>query len=202
MTNDSPNTIQISNKFTHKGRNIMANNTVIFNNVELYFSKLDPANPNSRFDKENPTWEVQIRTKDKAVAKEWKSQNLRVTPDENDDGVFYRANLKKKSKKRDGSDMAPVNVVAGDLSPVDPATIGNGSVANLSVFQYDYNMNGKDGVASMLMGVQITTLNEYKPRPNQGGFAPTEFTVNKVADNQEVDADMVAGDTPDDDLDF
>jgi len=180
----------------------MANNTVILSNVELFFAKLDPANPNSRFDKENPTWEVQIRTKEKAVAKGWKEQNLRVTPDENDDGVFYRANLKKKSKKRDGTDMAPVNVVAGDLSPVDPATIGNGSVANLSVFQYDYTMNGKDGVASMLMGVQVTTLNEYKPRPNQGGFEPTEFTVNKVADNQEVDSDMVANDAPDDDLDF
>jgi len=180
----------------------MANNTVILSNVELFFAKLDPANPNSRFDKENPTWEVQIRTKDKAIAKEWKAKNLRVTPDENDDGVFYRANLKKKSKKRDGSDMAPVNVVAGDLSPIDPATVGNGSIANLSVFQYDYNMAGKEGIASMLMGVQITTLNEYKPRPNQGGFAPTEFTVNKVADNQEVDADMVANDAPDDDLDF
>jgi len=177
----------------------MANNTIILSNVELFFAKLDPANPNSRFDKDFPTWEVQIRTKDKAVAKGWKEQNLRVTPDENDDGVFYRANLKKKSKKRDGSDMAPVNVVAGDLSAVDPATIGNGSIANLSVFQYDYNMNGKDGIASMLMGVQITTLNEYKPIPKQGGFAPTEFKVNKVADNQAVDADMVGDDS---DMDF
>jgi hypothetical protein len=154
----------------------MANNTIILSNVELFFAKLDPANPNSRFDKENPTWEVQIRTKDKAVAKSWKDQNLRVTPDENDDGVFYRSNLKKKSN------------------------IGNGSIANLSVFQYDYNVSGKEGIASMLMGVQITTLNEYKPAPKQGGFAPVAFKVNKVADNQEVDADMVGG--PEDDLDF
>jgi hypothetical protein len=200
MTNTSPNTHKTNHKYIPKGRNIMANNTIILSNVELFFAKLDPANPNSRFDKENPTWEVQIRTKDKAVAKSWKDQNLRVTPDENDDGVFYRSNLKKKSKKRDGSDMAAVNVVAGDLSPVDPSTIGNGSIANLSVFQYDYNVSGKEGIASMLMGVQITTLNEYKPAPKQGGFAPTEFKVNKVADNQEVDADMLGGD--DDDMDF
>ena len=178
----------------------MANNTIISSNVELYFAKLDPANPNSRFDKDNPTWEVQIRTKDKAVAKEWKDNNLRVTPDENDEGVFYRANLKKKSKKRDGSDMAPVNVVAGDLSPVNPSTIGNGSIANLSVFQYDYKVSGKEGIASMLMGVQITTLNEYTPRPKEGGFAPTEFKVNKLADNQEVDTDMISDEI--DELDF
>jgi hypothetical protein len=201
MTNCSPNTHKTNHKYIPKGRNIMANNTIILSNVELFFAKLDPASPNSRFDKENPTWEVQIRTKDKAVAKSWKEQNLRVTPDENDDGVFYRSNLKKKSKKRDGSDMAPVNVVAGDLSPVDPSTIGNGSIANLSVFQYDYNVSGKEGIASMLMGVQITTLNEYKPAPKQGGFAPVEFKVNKVADNQEVDADMLGGDI-EDDLDF
>ena len=199
MTNTSPNTHKTNHKYIPKGRNIMANNTIILSNVELFFAKLDPANPNSRFDKENPTWEVQIRTKDKAVAKSWKDQNLRVTPDENDDGVFYRTNLKKKSKKRDGSDMAAVNVVAGDLSPIDPSTIGNGSIANLSVFQYDYNVSGKEGIASMLMGVQITTLNEYKPAPKQGGFAPTEFKVNKVADNQDVDADMLGGD---DDMDF
>jgi len=178
----------------------MANNTIILSNVELYFAKLDPANPNSRFDKDNPTWEVQIRTKDKAVAKEWKDNNLRVTPDENDEGVFYRANLKKKSKKRDGSDMAPVNVVAGDLSPVNPSTIGNGSIANLSIFQYDYKVSGKEGIASMLMGVQITTLNEYTPRPKEGGFAPTEFKVNKLADNQEVDTDMISDEI--DELDF
>jgi hypothetical protein len=200
MTNTSPNTHKTNHKYIPKGRNIMANNTIILSNVELFFAKLDPANPNSRFDKENPTWEVQIRTKDKAVAKFWKDQNLRVTPDENDDGVFYRSNLKKKSKKRDGSDMAAVNVVAGDLSPVDPSTIGNGSIANLSVFQYDYNVSGKEGIASMLMGVQITTLNEYKAAPKQGGFAPTEFKVNKLADNQDVDADMLGGD--DSDVDF
>jgi len=181
----------------------MANNTLILSDVELFFAKLAPANPNSRFDKDNPTWEVQIRTKDKAVAKHWKENNLRVTPDENDDGMFYRTNLKKKSKKRDGSDMAPVNVVAGDLSPVDAATVGNGSIANLSVFQYDYSVNGKEGIASMLMGVQVTTLNEYTPRPNDGGFAPTEFRVNKVADNQDVDEDMLTPPTDDsDDLDF
>ena len=178
------------------------NNTIILSNVELFFAKLDPKNPNSRFDQENPTWEVQIRTKDKAVAKSWKENNLRVNPDENDDGVFYRTNLKKKSKKRDGSDMKPVNVVAGDLSAIDPATIGNGSLANLSVFQYEYNVGGKEGIASMLMGVQITMLNEYTPRPKEGGFAPTEFKVNKLADNQEVDADMVSGDSKDDDFGF
>jgi hypothetical protein len=185
-------------------RNIqMANQTQIIRNAELFFVKLDPARPNSTFNKENPTWECQIRTRNKAQAKEWKELNLKVTPKEDDDGIFYAANLKKKSKKRDGTDMQPVNVVAGDLSPIDPSKIGNGSVGNLSVYQYAYDVNGSSGIASMLMGLQITTLNEYTPRPKQGGFEMTDFKVNKVADNQDVDADMVVapGDL-EDDLDF
>lgn len=181
----------------------MANQTVIISNAELFFAKLEPTKPNASFNRDNPTWEVQIRTRDKATAKGWKDMNLRVQPKEDDEGIYYAANLKKKSKKRDGSDMAPVNVVAGDLSPIDPATIGNGSIGNLSVYQYEYNVNGSKGIASMLMGVQITTLNEYTPRPAAGGFTMTEFVVNKVADNQEVDSDMVVGgDDFEDDLDF
>lgn len=179
----------------------MANQTQIIRGAEIFFAKLDPARPNATFNKDNPTWEVQIRTRDKKVAKEWKEMNLRVQPKEDDEGIFYAANLKKKSKKRDGTDMAPVNVVAGDLSPIAPETIGNGSVGNLSVYQYEYNVNGSSGIASMLMGLQITTLNEYTPRPKQGGFEMTDFKVNKVADNQEVDEDMLGGDDSDD-LDF
>ena len=179
----------------------MANQTVIIRDAELFFAKLDK--PNASFNRDNPTYEVQIRTRDKKVAKEWKDLNLLVQPKEDDDGIYYAANLKKKSKKRDGSDMVPPNVIAGDLSPIDPATVGNGSIGNLSVYQYEYNVNGSKGIASMLMGVQVTVLNEYTPRPAAGGFTPTVFKVNKVSDNQEVDEDMLSSnDDLDDDITF
>ena len=48
----------------------------ILKNAELFFAKLDPKRPNDRFDKENPTWEVQARTRSKAQAKEWKDLHL------------------------------------------------------------------------------------------------------------------------------
>jgi len=177
----------------------MANETILINNATIFFAKLIPEAPSAAFNADNPTWEVQIRTRDKAQAKQWKDMNLRVQTKDDDEGIFYAANLKKKSKKRDGTDMQPVNVVAGDLSPIDPRKIGNGSVANLSVYQYQYNVNGSEGIASMLMGVQITELNEYTPKPKSGGFTLTNFKVNRVADNQEVDADMVSND---DDISF
>lgn len=203
----------------------MANKTIIIPSATLFFTKVEKDSPAKPFAGDGaPSWETQIRTTDKAEAKQWKDLDLNVraltrkSKDENGNFVtdelgeevrepitdengkpFYGCTLRKKTLKRDGSPQMPVNVVAGDLSPIDASTIGNGSVGNLSVFQYPYEYKGKKGISSMLMAIQITELNEYKPRPQEGGFSPTEFKVNKIADNQEVDADMISGD---DDLDF
>lgn len=163
----------------------------ILKNVELFFAKLDPARPNDRFDATNPTWEVQIRTRNKAQAKEWKDLNINVKPDEDDDGVFYKATLKKKSKKRDGEPQTPVKVVTGSLDELDPNIIGNGSVGNVRLFQYDYEIGGRKGVASMLMAVQVTELNEFRPKPREDDFEMTEMKINKIADNQVVDEESI-----------
>jgi len=172
----------------------------ILKNVELFFAKLDPKRPSSTFNKENPTWEVQIRTRDKAVAKSWKELKLNVKPDEDDDGVYYKVNLKKKSKKRDGSDQNPVSLVSGSLEPIDPNKLGNGSVGNVRIFQYEYNVNNKQGIASMLMAIQVTELREYTPKPREDEFEMTETKVVKLDENQEVDDDMLVGE--DDDFNF
>ena len=57
---------------------------------------------------------------------------------------------------------------------------------------------GREGIATMLMAVQVTTYKEYEPKPREDDFEMTDMKVVKVADNQKIDAeDMV-----DDDLDF
>jgi hypothetical protein len=227
MTNCSPNTNKTNLKYIPKGRNIMANKTIIIPNATLFFVKVEPNSPAKPFAGDgSPSWETQIRTTSKDVAKQWKEMDLNVRAlsrnAKDDDGnvmtddlgetlrepivddngnPYYGVTVRKKTHKFDGSKQNPVNVVGGDLSPVDPATIGNGSVGNLSVFQYPYEYKGKKGISSMLMAIQVTELNEYKPRPQNGGFSPVAFKVNKIADNQEVDADMLGGDI-DDDLDF
>jgi len=161
----------------------------ILKNVELYFAKLNPNKPNDRFDKENPTWEVQVRTRNKAQAKEWKDLSINVKPDEDDKGIFYKATLKKRSKKRNGEDQNPVSLVAGDLSAIDPDKLGNGSIGNVRIYQYDYNIAGREGVASMLMAVQITTYKEYEPKPREDDFEMVDMKVVKVADNQKIDVE-------------
>jgi len=142
----------------------------ILNDCEIYFAKLDPAKPSPKMNPKNPTWEIQIRTKSKAQATEWKEHGLRVTPvREDDDGpvLYYRANLRKKSIKADGEDGKAPDVIDGDMNKVDPNSIGNASVGNVRIFQYDYTdrESGQKGKASVLMGVQLTKHILYVPKP-------------------------------------
>jgi hypothetical protein len=143
---------------------------MIIKNAEIWYAKLNPKRPNRNLNKDAPTWEVQIRTKDKAVKKMWQEMNLNVTLVEPDDdsGVYYRVNLKKKSVKKDGEPAKPVELVDGRLKPIDPDTIGNGSIANVRVFQHDYEFQGKKGIASVLMAVQLVKHIVYVPKEGDG----------------------------------
>lgn len=163
----------------------------ILKNVELFYPRLDPKKPNAKFNKDQPTWEVQLRTRDKKVKAEWTKLNLKPKTVEDDDGVFYSVSLRKKSKKKDGTPNQPVNVVDGGLNQIDPMSIGNGSVGNVRIFQYEYGDEGK--IASMLMAIQITKLNEYVPKGGDDEFEMTETTVVRISDsegaNDEIDDD-------------
>jgi hypothetical protein len=153
----------------------------ILKNVELFYPRLDPKKPNAKFNKEQPTWEVQIRTRDKKVKNEWAALNLKPKTVEDDDGkVFYSVTLRKKSKKKDGEVNQPVKVIDGGLNDINPMSIGNGSVGNVRIFQYEYGDEGK--IASMLMAVQITKLNEYIPKSSDDEFEMTETEIVRVAD--------------------
>jgi len=148
----------------------------IIENASIWFAKLDPKRPNNKFNKQNPTWECQIRTENKDVKKQWEALNLPVkaiVPDEGN--PYFRVNLRKKSFKVDKEPASPVKVVNGSLDEIDPNTIGNGSVGNIRVFQYDYTKkDGTPGVVSVLMGVQITKHLVYKAKSRGDEFNETE----------------------------
>ncbi len=160
----------------------------ILKNVELFYPRLDPKKPNAKFNKDQPTWEVQLRTRDKKVKAEWTKLNLKPKTVEDDDGVFYSVSLRKKSKKKDGTPNQPVNVVDGALNQISPMSIGNGSVGNVRIFQYEYGDEGK--IASMLMAIQITKLNEYVPKASDDEFEMTETTIVRVGDSEGGDDDL------------
>jgi hypothetical protein len=79
--------------------------------------------------------------------------------------------IKKKSLKKNdqtgefNAPAAPVELVDGKLQPLDPNSIGNGSIANLILFQHEYEYKGKKGMTSMLTRVQIIKHVVYVPKP-------------------------------------
>ena len=169
---------------------------MIIKNCELWYAKLDPKRPNSRFSKKNPTWEVQIRTSDKEVVKIWEQSNLKckpVIPDEGD--PYWRVNLKKRSIKSDDTPADPVQVVDGNLDPVNPNSIGNGSIGNIRLFQYDYENEDQKGVASILMGIQLTKHILYKPKPGES-FEETETEIIAPSEEEMEDDDDYGEDKP------
>lgn len=142
----------------------------ILNDCELFFVRCVPDRPNAKFSPENPTWECQIRTSKKEQKKEWETLGLKVATVDPDEGpVYYKVNLKKGIKKKDGSPADPVKVVDGVLQAIDPGSIGNGSIGNVRIFQYDGKL--KDGTpkkSSLLMGIQVTTLVKYVRKEGTG----------------------------------
>lgn len=172
---------------------------MILSNVQIRYTKLDPKRPNATFNKDAPTWELQIYTDSKAVAQEWKDKKLNVKMKEENDKIVYVSTLKKKSKKKDKQsgqmvDAVPVKVVDGHLNAIDPNTLGNGSVANIRVFQYEYDSAGVTKTANMLMDVQIVKHVVYVPKNRDDEFAMTEtervVPAEQFGDNDDSDGDF------------
>lgn len=141
----------------------------VLKNVELFWGKLDPKNPVSPFGE--PVWEQQIRTRNKDQAKEWKEANLNVKTNEDDEGIYYSVNLKKRAVfGKTGEPTKPVPVVDGQLMPLDPTTVGNGSVGNVQLVQKPYDVGGRKGISTELKAIQVVKLVEYQGSAN-GGLA-------------------------------
>lgn len=175
----------------------------ILKNVEIWFARLDPKRPDNRLDKANPVWGLQGRTTDLAQKKEWESYQLRPklivgkegTEEEGmpilrDGKKEWRINLKKRTITKKGEKASPIEVFNGAMEPLDPRTIGNGSIGNIRIFQYKYEKaDGSEGLAPVLMGVQITKYVKYTPKPFVGdAFEPTETEVIEPEEADEEDA--------------
>jgi hypothetical protein len=169
----------------------------IIKDAEIWFLKADPKRPNKRFNKANPTWEVQLRTTDIAQKKVWESQHLQpkpITDEETGTRLYWKVNLRRKSVKEDGTASTVPEVKDGDLEPVDPNTVGNGSVANIQVFQYEYDLEtGGKGIANVFMGLQLIKHVVYKPKPREDEFKQIK-TERVEAESTSEEDEMESGD--------
>ena len=180
----------------------------MLNDCPLFYVKMNPARPNTRFPG-TPSWEVQLRTTVVAQKREWEAQGIKVravVPNDDPAQLYYACNIRRKIKKVDGTPATPPTCVNGQLEAIDPDTVGNESIGNVRIFQYDYpagtDSDGKAtpaGKATILMGVQVTTHRMYTAKPkqdefkttathvipepddNEPGFVPTTTTVETVA---------------------
>jgi hypothetical protein len=154
--------------------------TVIVKDVELHWAKLDsPVDP---FKTGEKVWEVQIRTSDEETAKSW-AKDFYINAKKDDEG-FWKANIKRKELNRKGeSNSAPV-VLDRKNQPMPASNIGNGSIGDLKLFQYPYDVAGRKGVSSMLSAVRIKDLKEYTPS------SEVDFDVIEGAEGADAQADF------------
>jgi len=157
----------------------------VLKNVELHWCKLDPKHPVAPFG--TPVWEAQVRTTDKAVAKEWKE--IGINTKRHDEEDYFFANLKRKAiYEKTGDPAQPVVVVDGKLMPLDPTTIGNGSVANVQLFTKPYEFGGRKGIKVELKAIQVTKLVEYKASGGGSGLAFGEVGDTEIVSSGEDNA--------------
>ncbi len=185
----------------------------ILKQVRLYWVKLDPKKPDVYVDPitkkpGRPNWSVQLITNSPEQRDEWVSLKLKPKlvvhkdgPDEgtpvlNDKGQKeWRLNLRKNATNAEGAPAKPVAVVNGSMQPLDPKTIGNESIGNVSVSQLDRtDEKGKVQTNSYLMSIQITKLMKYVPQEgNTDVFEMTETEVVEPTDTHDGKADASDG---------
>lgn len=147
-------------------------------NVEIFYAKL--SKPSNKFNKDNPSWEVQARTSDLDTAKKWKALGIGVKKAKDDDGnTYYLYNFKKKSKTKDGEDAAPPRIVDEDVKPFGNVNIiGNGSVANLKIVLFPTAFNGKNITGVRFLAIQVIRLEVYE---NANDFQPVKGNASTIA---------------------
>ena len=162
--------------------------TVFINAAQVYFVKCNPEKPSTKMDKNKPQWEAQVRTTDNAVVESWRALGLepkfQIPAGKAPTEGFYRCNFSKRAFKKDGSPAVPIEAVTGDLRPIDPDIIGNGSTVNIRLYAREgIRANGRPATFFTLAGIQVLHLIPYKSKSN--GFRSAGFSADEPADDDE-----------------
>ena len=161
----------------------------LLKNCEIHYVRCNPKRPNGSLNPKNPTWECQIRTSNLEQKKEWEALGMKPKlmvgkeGSENEGEPIltaagkkqWRVNLKKKSITKDGEKASCPAVVNGGLEPLDPDSIGNGSIAHVRIYQYTFkDKTGADSKVAVLMGLQVKKHIYFTPVSHDDDFEPEE----------------------------
>jgi hypothetical protein len=117
------------------------------------------------------SWSVTAKTNDLQIAANMHQNGFKMRPEydriKGEDGKYvngdqtgcYLTSLRRKTQTKDGKARKPVLVFDHNVRPVEStAHVGNGSVANINVFQYAWEFMGKAGVSTDLVGLQLVDI--------------------------------------------
>lgn len=147
---------------------------MILKNQELHFVFINPAKPRKSFDGKKYQWEFQVRTKDKAVRKQWLDMGLdpksvrTIRADKTDDEspiLYYCTTFRKSAEPREKAgklvQSMPIQVVDGKQRELDVG-IGSGTIANILLYEREYDVGGIKKKGFTPTKLQIVKLHEYK----------------------------------------
>ena len=145
-----------------------------FKNKTIQWVKLDPQNPETTYESTDMfQWSLDVLvTGEEAQA--WVDEGFTQKPkpvkDQND---LFTIKLKRPTIwKKSGNAKDPVKVLDEYGDAIDPAKIGNGTVANIQFSPYEWEFKGRKGKSTELQAVQIITLEVYEG----GNSAGDEFS--------------------------
>ena len=173
----------------------------IIEQVEIHWPTLHPDKPGQY--KDGPhKWGVQFRVYDRdkknQLKRDFKFDFTEVDDDPNN--IYWRASVSKyayrRNKETNKEDFSlknkPVSVIKGNGEVIDDVeTIGNGSIANLSITARE---NEYGTVSKTLLGVQVTRHIIYTPADKGVEFTLTDdyeaienVTDGEVEDSEDMD---------------
>lgn len=137
--------------------------------------------PNTTF---APVWCVDVIVTDDEIAKELKSQGLKLKTDKDGDRILK---VNRNVTKADGKpNKQPVCVDAAN-KPFEEL-VGNGSVCNVQYGTYEWKNRFGAGIGADLKGVQVLEHVEYAT-PDGGEFEAAEVASESLESEAKADAD-------------
>jgi hypothetical protein len=153
----------------------------ILNKVEIRWVRCDEDNPQRYQNKKDAPakWSTQVVVRDKKTADKYKEDfGMAFKPEEEDGKIIYKTSLSRFAFLPDDAGEEdlnrpnrPVNVILGNGERLDPKTIGNGSVANVS-----FTVK-KDKSARTLVGIQVVKLLKFESNSDTDFELTDDFEV-------------------------
>ena len=131
----------------------MPNSTTIIRNVTLNYAKVYKSETNP-FGKD--IFDIQLEFEKDRAGEMSAYGKVRALPNGN-----LAINISRPAKNNKGQKNS-IHVVDKEKNDMT-AGIGNGSIGNVMVYSYDWNVAGKSGRKTILIAVQVLDLVEYNP---------------------------------------